>query len=344
MDNIKKRENLFDKISSLIEQTRRKVATTINQEMVILYWNIGKTIKEEIIKADRAEYGKQIVQSLTAQLVPRYGRGFSKRNLWYMIQLFEKYPILRALLGEFQGLSWTHIINLLPIKDKLKREFYSTLCQKEHWSTRTLQERINSMLYERTALSKLPEKTIENQLKELKEKDKMTPELTFRDPYVLDFLGLADTYSEKDLEKAILNALEKFILELGKDFYFVDRQKRITVDNEDYYMDLLFYHRKLRCFVVIDLKLGKFKAQYKGQMELYLKYIEKYEMNEDENPPVGIILCAEKGKEQIELLFLPEDRIKVAEYLTKLPPKELFAERLHKAIQVAQLNLEKNNN
>ena len=211
---------------------------------------------------------------------------------------------------------------------------------KEHWSTRTLHERINSMLYERTALSKLPEKTIKMQLQELKEKDKMTPELVFRDPYVLDFLELSDTYSEKDLERAILNALEKFILELGKDFYFVARQKRITVDNEDYYMDLVFYHRKLRCFIVIDLKLGKFKADYKGQMELYLRYLEKYELLEDENLPVGLILCAEKGKEQIELLFLPEDRIKVAEYLTKLPPKELFAEKLHKAIQTAQLKLE----
>jgi len=178
------------------------------------------------------------------------------------------------------------------------------------------------------------------QLKELKEKDKMTPEWVFRDPYVLDFLELSDTYSEKDLERAILNALEKFIIELGKDFYFVARQKRITLDNIDYYIDLVFYHRKLKCFVVIDLKLDKFRAEYKGQMELYLRYIEKYEMDEDENPPVGIILCTEKGKEQIELLFLPKDRIKVSEYLTKLPPKELFAEKLHKAILTAQLKLE----
>ena len=333
--------NIFDKITTLIERARQKVAITINQEMVILYWNIGKTIKEEIIKSDRAEYGGQIVQSLTAQLVPRYGRGFSKRNLWYMINLYETYPILQSLLGEFKGLTWTHIIILLPIKDKLKRKFYATLCQKEHWSTRTLDERIKTMLYERTALSKLPEKTIKMQLKELKEKDKMTPELVFRDPYVLDFLELSDTYSEKDLEMAILNALEKFILELGKDFYFVARQKRITLDNIDYYMDLVFYHRKLKCFVVMDLKLDKFRAEYKGQMELYLKYIEKYEMEKDENPPIGIILCTEKGKEQIELMFLPEDRIRVSEYLTKLPPKELFVEKLHKALQTAQIELKK---
>ncbi len=341
-NEIEKSKGLFDKISGLIEQARKKVAITINQEMVLLYWNIGKTIKEEIMKSDRAEYGKQIVYALSRELTDKYGKGYSPQNLWYMIQLFEKYPILQSLLGEFQGLSWTHIITLLPLKDNLKRQFYATLCQKEHWSTRTLRERMSSMLYERTALSKLPEKTIEMQLKELKEKDKMTPELVFRDPYVLDFLELSDTYSEKDLESAILNALEKFILELGKDFYFVARQKRITLDNIDYYMDLVFYHRKLRCFVVIDLKLDKFRAEYKGQMELYLRYLEKYEMEKDENLPIGIILCTEKGKEQIELLFLQKDRIKVSEYLTKLPPKELFVEKLHKAIQTAQLVLKEN--
>lgn len=343
MKNKIKGKDIFGKISGLIEQTRNRVATAINQEMVILYWNIGKTIKEENIKSERAEYGEKIVQSLSTQLTGKYGKGFSSQNLWYMVQLYEAYPILQSLLGEFKWLSWTHIITLLPIKDDLKRKFYAILCQKEQWSTRTLQERINSMLYERTALSKLPEKTIEIQLKELKEEDKMTPEIVFRDPYVLDFLELTDTYSERDLEKAILNILEKFIIELGKDFCFVARQKRITVDNEDYYIDLLFYHRKLRCFLIIDLKLGKFKAEHKGQMELYLRYIEKYEMFEDENPPVGLILCTEKGKEHIELLFLPKDRIKVSEYLTKLPPKELFAEKLHKAIQTAQLKLEGKN-
>lgn len=343
MNDVVRKGDLLGKIAGLIEKARRKVALTINQEMVVLYWNIGKTVKEEIIKSDRAEYGKQIVQSLSGELTQRYGRGFSSQNLWYMVQLYENYPILQSLLGEFKGLSWTHIVTLLPIKDGLKREFYATLCQKEHWSTRTLAGRIGSMLYERTALSKFPEKTIKMQLAELKEKDKMTPELVFRDPYVLDFLELTDAYSERDLERAILNTLEKFILELGKDFYFVARQKRITLDKEDYYMDLVFYHRKLRCFVVIDLKLGKFKADYKGQMELYLKYLERYEMAEGENPPFGVILCTEKGRERIELLFLPEDRIRVAEYLTKLPSKELFAEKLHKAVQVAQLKLESKN-
>lgn len=327
---------VFDKVAGLIEEARRKVATTINQEIVLLYWNIGKTIKEEIMESKRAEYGKQIVQSLTIQLTQRYGKGFSEQSLWHMVKFYDTYPILSAVQRELQGLSWTHIKSIIYIEDNLKRKFYATLCQKERWSTRTLENRINTMLYERTALSKLPDKTIEMQLKELKEEDKMTPELVFRDPYILDFLELADTYSEKDLESSILNALEKFILELGKDFYFVARQKRITLDNIDYYMDLVFYHRRLRCFVVIDLKLDKFRAEYKGQMELYLRYLEKYEMDKNENPPVGIILCTEKGKEQIELLFLPKDRIKVSEYLTQLPPKELFAEELRKAMLFAK--------
>jgi len=332
---------LFGKISGLIESARRKVAASVNHEMVLLYWNIGKAIKEEIMKSARAKYGKQIIQSLTGELTQKYGKGFSSQNLWYMVQLYEAYPILHAVRGEFKGLSWTHIRILLPIEDNLKRKFYATFCLKERWSTRTLENRIGTMLYERTVLSKLPEKTIAMQLKELKEKDKMTPEMVFRDPYVLDFLELADTYSEKDLESAILNALEKLILELGKDFYFVARQKRIVLDNIDYYMDLVFYHRKLRCFVVIDLKLDKFRAEYKGQMELYLRYMERYEMDEGENPPVGMILCAENGRKQVELLCLPQERIRVSEYLTKLPSKELFAEKLRKAISVAQVELKR---
>ncbi len=339
MNDIVIKENLFQSIVKLIEKAKKKVAVTINQEMVYLYWNIGKSIKEEIIKSERAEYGKQVVNSLSLLLTEKYGKGYSTTNLWYMIQLYENYQILHSLRGEFEGLSWTHIRTIFPIKDKIKRKFYATLCLKERWSTRTLQNRIGSLLYERTALSRLPEKTIENQLKELKEEDKMTPDLVFRDPYVLDFMHLSDTYSEKDFESAILNSLQKFILELGKDFYFVERQKRITLDNIDFYMDLVFYHRKLRCFAVIELKLDKFRPEFKGQMELYLKYLEKYEKLEDENPSIGLILCSEKGKEQIELLLLPEDRIKVAEYLTELPAKELFLEKLHQAIHLARIEL-----
>jgi len=187
MEKLEKTEDIFNRIAGLIEQARKRVATTINEEMVLLYWNIGKAVREEIIKSKRAEYGEKIVNSVSSQLVIKYGKSFSARNLWFMIQFYEAFPILSAVQREFKGLSWTHIRTLLPIKDKLKKQFYATLCLKEQWSTRTLQDRINTMLYERTALSKLPEETIKNQLKELKEKDKMTPELVFRDPYVLGF-------------------------------------------------------------------------------------------------------------------------------------------------------------
>jgi len=336
MGSIVTRERLFEQIAVLIKQARGNVACAIDREMVLLYWNIGKILKEEVVKNKRAEYGALVIQSMSLRLAQDYGHGFSLQNLWHMIKFYEVYPILSAVRRELEGLSWTHIKTLIYLNDNLKREFYVILCRKEHWNTRTLGERIDSMLYERTALSKLPHKTIAVQLKELNSEDKTTPELVFRDPYVLDFLELEDTYSEKDLESAILNALGKFILELGRDFYFVARQKRITINNEDFYIDLLFYHRKLKCFVVIDLKLGRFKAEYKGQMELYLKYLEKYEIKENENPPVGIILCAEKNREQIELLFLSDDRIKVAEYLTRLPSKRLFKEKLHKAIQMSK--------
>ena len=340
MNRIDKGKDVFGKISVLIEDAREKIASTINEQMVILYWNIGKMIKEEVIRAERAKYGRQVVQSLSAQLTSRYGRGFSSQNLWYMVQLFEAYPILQSLIGELKGLSWTHIITILPIKDDLKRKFYAALCTAERWSTRTLKQRIGSLLYERTALSKLPAKTIEKQLRELKEKDKMTPELVFRAPYVLDFLELHNSYSERDMENAILKALEEFILEFGKDFYFVERQKRINLDNEDFYIDLIFYHRRLKCFILVELKAGKFKAAYKGQMELYLQYMEKYEMMEDENPPIGLILCTEAGREQVELLFLPEDKIKVSEFSTQIPAKEHFAEKLHKAVRLAQVRIQ----
>jgi hypothetical protein len=215
MNKIKKDEDIFGKVSVLIEKARKKIASTINEQIVNLYWNIGKIIKEGIMKSDRAEYGKQIVQSLSARLTLKYGRGYSPQNLWYMVQFFETYPILHSLRGEFKGLSWTHIRTILPLKDDLKRKFYAALCQQEQWNTRTLKERIDGMLYERTALSKLPEKTIENQLKELREEDKMTPELVFRDPYVLDFLGLHNSYSEKDLETE-LPSKELFAEKLNK--------------------------------------------------------------------------------------------------------------------------------
>jgi predicted nuclease of restriction endonuclease-like (RecB) superfamily len=210
------------------------------------------------------------------------------------------------------------------------------MCKLEKWSTRTLQERIQSMLFERTAISKKPEQTIKNDLSLLNKEQKLSADLVFKDPYVLDFLGLKDTYSEKDLESAIIAELQRFISELGSDFAFLVRQKRITIDTTDYYIDLLFYHRRLKCLVAIDLKIGNFEASYKGQMELYLRYLEKYEQVEGENSPIGLILCSGKNAEHVELLQLDKSNIRVADYLTILPSQEVLKQKLHRAIELAR--------
>ncbi|MDL2227499.1 PDDEXK nuclease domain-containing protein [Bacteroidales bacterium OttesenSCG-928-K03] len=240
-------------------------------------------------------------------------------------------------------LTWSHIKSILYIEDELKREFYIEMCKLEQWSTRVLSERINSMLYERTAISKKPEDTIKHELELLRDEQKITPDLVFRDPYFLDFLGLHDKYSEKDLETAIVVELQNFIIEFGGDFAFMDRQKRISIDNEDYYLDLLFYHRRLKCLVVVELKLGSFKAAYKGQMELYLRWLDKNMKLEDENSPIGLILCAGKSNEHIELLQLENSNIKVADYLTQLPDKHLLEQKLRIAIEIAKQRLEAKN-
>lgn len=203
-----------------------------------------------------------------------------------------------------QQLTWSHFVVLLPIEDELKRDFYAVMCKSENWSVRVLRERKNSMLYERTAICQKPDETIKNDIALLMEKDKMSLDLFYRDPYVLDFLGLKDTYSEKDLENAILSELERFILEMGSDFAFMARQKHFVLDGKDYYMDLLFYHRSLRRLVLIELKLGAFEPEHKGQVELYLRWLKKNEMCEGEDDPIALILCAEKSQKTVELMEL----------------------------------------
>ena len=334
---------LLTAVVGLIDQARNRVATTVNQELTLLYWNIGKKINDDLLKNNRADYGKKIIPELSEKLTDKYGKGFNKWNLQGFVKLnavFQDITILHTLCAK---LSWSHLRDLIFIENDIKREFYIEICIYERWSVRTLQERIDSMLFERTAISKKPELTIANDLEILKSESKISADLTFRDPYFLDFLGLHDTYSEKDLESAIINHLQNFITEMGSDFAFLARQKRITIDNEDFYIDLLFYHRGLKRLVAIDLKLGKFKAAYKGQMELYLAWLEKNEQKEGENEPIGLILCSEKSPEQINYLMLNQNnQIKVSEYLTHLPSKQLLLEKLEKAIAIAQNNTYKN--
>ena len=332
--------DLIGDIRSLIETARHNVAVTVNAGLAILYWQVGNRIRQDILKEKRADYGKKIVATLSQELTKEYGNGFNYTALTRMVRFAEIFPDTQIVATLSQQLSWSHFKEILPLKKPFQRDFYAEMCRIERWSVRTLRKKIDGMLYERTAISKKPEKLIEKDLAALREEDRLTPDLVFRDPYFLDFLGLKDTFSEKDLETAILREMEGFILELGAGFSFVARQKRVTVDNEDYYLDLLFFHRKLKRLIAIELKLGKFKAAYKGQMELYLRWLEKYEKEPGEKTPLGLILCAGKTSEQIELLQLDKSGIKVAEYMTELPKRELLEQKLHKVVEMARKRLE----
>lgn len=326
--------SLFPDIAALIEQTKAQTAVTVNSALTLMYWKIGKMINDEILKHERADYGKEIIATLSQQLSETFGKGYSYSSLTRMIRLSEVFDFeIIATLS--QQLSWSHFRELLPLKKPLQITFYAHMAHVENWSVRTLGERIDSMLYERTALSRQPEPLIKEELETLK-RGEVTPNMLLKDPYVLDFLGLNDRYFEKDFEDAILREIEQFIMELGVGFSFVARQKIIQIDGEDFKIDLLFYNRKLKQLVALELKIGKFKAAYKGQMELYLKWLEKHEKVEGEKSPIGIILCADKKSEQIELLELDKSNIHVAEYLTVLPPKEMLASKLHQALAYAR--------
>ena len=341
MKPVKLSNQLLSDLRTLIADARQDVARRVNSALVMLYWKVGQRIRKDILKEKRAEYGREILATLSRQLVQEFGSGFGRANLFNMIRFAEVFPddkIVYALSGQ---LSWTHFRRIIYLDDPLQRDFYAEMCRIERWSTRILEKKISGMLFERTALSKKPAKLAKQELAALREEDKLTPDLVFRDPYFLDFLGLKDTYSEKDLEAAILRELETFILELGVGFTFVARQKRITVDHEDYYLDLLFYHRKLRRLVAIELKLDKFKAAHKGQMELYLRWLEKYEKQPGEKSPIGLILCADKSEEHVKLLQLGKSGIRVAAYLTELPPRKLLQQKLHEAIMLAKARLER---
>ena len=331
---------IYSEISLLIDRSKRSIQRTINDSMILLYWNIGKYLVCNVLEGNKAEYGQKIVEDVAQKLTSNYGKGFAKSSLFRMIKFYDEFPDYEKVATLSQQLTWSHFVVLLPIEDETRREFYAVMCHNENWSVRTLRERRKSMLFERTAISKKPDVTIKNDLALLHKESKMSPDLFYRDPYILDFLGLKDTYSEKDLENAILAELEKFILEMGSDFAFLARQKHFILDGKDYYIDLLFYHRTLRRLVLIELKLGEFEPEYKGQVELYLRYLSKYEKAEGEEEPVALILCAEKTQQTIELLELDKGNIRVGQYLTKMPPKDVLEQKLLQAIKNAKGLLE----
>jgi predicted nuclease of restriction endonuclease-like (RecB) superfamily len=331
-------KKLFTEIAELINQSRTNVERNVNAELTFLNWNIGKHLHQTIASSG-SHYGSSIVATLSQQLMNTFGRGYTKSALSRMLQFYTNFPKQKIVATLSQLLSWSHFIELANVKNELARTYYTELCRIEHWKVRDLRDKINAMLFERTVLSKKPEKLIRQELKELASNKKVTENIVFRDHYFFDFLGLKDVYSEKDLEGAILIELQKFISEIGSDFAFLARQKRMIIDGEDFSLDLLFYHRGLNRLVAIELKLGKFKPAHKSQMELYLRWLEKYEMRTHEELPIGLILCTENGKEVMELLMLDNNRIKIANYLTQLPEAKIIKQKLQKAISNAKTKL-----
>jgi predicted nuclease of restriction endonuclease-like (RecB) superfamily len=331
---------LLGDVRELILSARIQVAQTVNASLTMLYWHVGCRIRQDILKEKRAEYGAEIVAALGRQLEAEFGRGFGEKNLHRMVQFAEVFPDEQIVAALRRELGWTHFKSLIPISDPLKRDFYTEMCRIEGWTTRTLEKKIQSMLFERTAFSRKPAELAEMELKGLREEDKLTPDLVFRDPYFLDFLGLKDTFAEKDIEAAILREIEAFILELGNGFCFIARQKRMQIDARDYHLDLLFYHRKLRRLVAIDLKLGDFEAADKGQMELYLSWLKRHECEPEEAEPLGLILCAGKSEEHVELLELARSGIHVASYWTKVLPRKQLERKLHDAVRLARARIE----
>ena len=334
-------QSLIQDLCQIIEQARGQVAATANYAQTMMYWHIGERINREVLGNQRAEYGKQIVSQVSTQLQAEFGKkGFEPRSIWRMMQFAQYFPDSKIVSAASTQLAWSHIIEILSLNDELQREFYLTLAASERWSVRRLRKEIDAMLFERTAISGKPEKVIKKELSTLRDDNVMSPDLVFKSPYFLEFTGLKGFYSEKSLEDCLVAHLEQFIIELGNGFSFVARQKRMIIDGEDFYLDLLFYHRRLHRLIAIDLKKGRFKAEYKGQMELYLRWLEQNEMEPDEESPLGLLLCTEGGDEQIELLQLDKAGIKVAQYMTELPPREVLQRQIQKSLEIAKARFE----
>ena len=337
----KSTSSLIQNVISLIESAKTHVATYTNSALVMLYWHIGSLINQDTLGNKRADYGDQTLLQIAKELTLLYGSGFDRANISRMIKFSKLYHDQQICVTLSQQLSWSHIIKIISIEDPLKREFYTEMCSLEHWSVRTLKNKTDSMLYERTAISKQPDLVITSELKKLKDGDLNNPDLYLRDPYILDFLKTKTISSEYDLEQAILDELQAFIQEIGSDFCFVARQKRMSTINNDRYLDLLFFHRNMRRLIAVELKMTSFQPEHAGQMEWYLKWLDKHERRHGEEKPLGIIICAGKDQEDIELLELDKTGIHVAQYITELPQREVFEAKLRQAILVARENYTK---
>lgn len=333
-------KSLIQDLRQIIEKARVHVAATANHTLTMMYWRIGERINRDILGNQRAEYGKQIVAQVATQLQEEYGKkGFDVKSIRRMMQFANLFIDEQIVAQVARQLTWSHFIEVLPLKDALQREFYVTMAASQRWGRNRLRKEIDGMLYERTAISDKPDEKIKYELTQLRDESVLSPDLVFKSPYFLEFTGLKGMYSEKSLEDSLIAHLEQFITELGNGFCFVARQKRIIIDGEDFYLDLLFYHRRLHRLIAIDLKLGRFKAQYKGQMELYLRWLEANEMEPGEEPPLGLLLCTEGSEEQIELLQLDKSGIKVAQYMTELPSREVLVRQIQKSLDAARVRM-----
>ncbi len=326
---------LLGDLRTLVQLARQRIATAAYSTQALLCWHMGRRLASEHLQGGRAAYGKQILVTVSRELTVDYGRGFSHTELTRMVQFAQAFPDEAIVVTLSQQLSWSHFHALLPIKDPLARDFYAEMCRIERWDVRTLRQKIGGMLFQRTALSKRPTSVISAEISKLRD-GQMSPDTVFRDPYLLDLLGLKGVYSERDLESAILREIEGVLLELGTGFAFVARQKRMSVGKDDFHLDLLFFHRHLRRLIAVELKLESFQPDHVGQMELYLRWLDKHERAPGEEAPIGLILCAAADAEQVELLQLDAKSIRVSEYLTALPPLPMLRERLHQAMEHAR--------
>lgn len=332
--------SIYNGISSIINDARQKIVVYVNSQANMMFWQIGKYIVDELKYETYSAYGDKILATVSQRLTEQYGKGYSYSALTRMMKVATIYNNEEMFATVSQTLSWGHFLELITIKNSTERLFYQQLSIAEHWSIRDLREKQKAMSYERSLIVSKSEKEITTTLKNTTP-EHIEPSVVFKNSYIVDFLGLSGDYTESDLEDAIVKQLEKFILELGQGFAFLERQKRFTIDKIDYYLDLLFYHRRLNCLVAIDLKHDKFRPEYKGQMEFYLKYMQKHDMKSGENPPIGLLLCSEGNTEHIELLMLDDDNIKVAQYLTYLPDKQWFIDKLNRSILIAKENVKK---
>lgn len=317
MDLIPSEQILFDEVSAMIEQSRREITMNARGRVVVLFWQIGQRINRDVLENKRADYGKQIVARVATQLAEKYGSSFELRNLRRMMQFAEQFPDFEIVSLPATQLSWAHVVEILSLKTQDAKLFYLNEAARGLIGRDGLRKMISRKAYERKEIA-------DTQITETSP----IPVGTFKDPYLFDVLGIKDEYLEVDLEDAILRELEKFILEFGKGFAFVERQKRMIIDGRDNRLDLLFYNRYLKRLVAVELKQGRFEAADNGQMKLYLNWLDKYERQDGENAPIGLILCSESGREEIELLKLDRDGIMVAEYWTTLPPKAEFEQKI----------------